>query len=97
LTVYSVIGLIFEIINIDYFYKTMKSSNPTLSKKIFENYSFSATAAQTMTVQGTVNKIALMLAIVVASAAFTWSKFFGAKVLLLLPFLDGWLWVQSVA
>ncbi len=57
----------------------MKSSNPTLSKKIFENYSFSATAAQTMTVQGTVNKIALMLAIVVASAAFTWSKFFGAE------------------
>lgn len=58
----------------------MKSStsNPTFSKKIFDNYSLTNSLAETMTVQGTVNKIALMLLLVVAAAAFTWSKFFAA-------------------
>jgi uncharacterized YccA/Bax inhibitor family protein len=69
----------------------MKSSNPTFSKKIFENYSFSTAASQTMTVQGTVNKIALMLALVIASAAFTWTRFFGAEGVAAPGSVLGWL------
>lgn len=52
----------------------MKSSNPTLSKKIFEKYAYDSSATGVMTVQGTVNKIALMLLLVVASATFTWGQ-----------------------
>lgn len=52
----------------------MRSSNPTLSKKIFEKYSYDSSATGVMTVQGTVNKIALMLVLVVASATFTWGQ-----------------------
>lgn len=54
----------------------MKSSNPTLSKKIFNDASYVATESGVMTVQGTVNKIMLMFLIVVAAASFTWNKFF---------------------
>lgn len=56
----------------------MRSSNPALSKKIFDNYAYADSGAGVMTLQGTINKIAIMLLLVVAGAAFTWSKFFGA-------------------
>ncbi len=39
----------------------MKTSNPTLSKKILQNHTYDSTASGVMTVQGTVNKVALML------------------------------------
>lgn len=58
----------------------MNSSNPALSKKIFQNNAYSATESTVMTVQGTVNKIALMLMLVVASASFTWSKVFAGDI-----------------
>lgn len=56
----------------------IKSSNPTLSKKVLDNYAFDNTDSAVMTIQGTVNKVALMLALVVAGAAYTWSKVFAA-------------------
>jgi len=52
----------------------MKTSNPVLGKKIFENYTYDSSATGVMTVQGTVNKIALMLILVVAAASFTWGQ-----------------------
>ncbi|MFA6403115.1 MAG: Bax inhibitor-1/YccA family protein [Salinivirgaceae bacterium] len=56
----------------------MKSSNPTLNQKLIRDFTFQRTEAGVMTVQGTVNKIAVMLLLALAGAFFTWSKFFAA-------------------
>ncbi len=50
-----------------------KTSNPTLGEGIINRYAY-ASADRTMTVQGAVNKVALLLALVVAGALYTWSK-----------------------
>ncbi len=50
-----------------------KSSNPTLSEKIFNRSIDTATTTETMTVRGTMNKFAFLLIMVVAGAAYTWN------------------------
>ncbi len=51
-----------------------KTSNPVFKERVFSRgYS---SASEVMTVNGTVNKTALMLLLVVAAAVFTWNKFF---------------------
>ena len=52
-----------------------KTSNPVLTEKRFGRESIASSGA--MTVNGTINKTALMLLLVVAAAMFTWNKFFG--------------------
>ena len=53
-----------------------KSSNPILKQKSFDkDYT---TSSEVMTVNGTMNKTAIMLFLVIAGAAFTWNKFFDA-------------------
>lgn len=53
-----------------------KSSNPVLKEKAFSrDYTMQS---EVMTVNGTMNKTALLLLLVVASAVFTWNKFFDA-------------------
>ncbi len=53
-----------------------KTSNPVLSDRVFSReYS---TSQEVMTVNGTINKTALLLLLVVAAAVFTWNKFFNA-------------------
>jgi uncharacterized YccA/Bax inhibitor family protein len=54
-----------------------KSSNPVFGKQVFSR-SYSDSNEGIMTINGTVNKTGLMLAIVVFAALFTWNKFFGA-------------------
>ena len=55
-----------------------KTSNPVFKERIFSRgYS---SASEVMTVNGTVNKTALMLLFVMASAVFTWNKFYDAVV-----------------
>ena len=54
-----------------------KSSNPVFGKQVF-NQTYSGTNEGVMTINGTVNKTGLMLAIVIFAALFTWNKFFGA-------------------
>jgi uncharacterized YccA/Bax inhibitor family protein len=56
----------------------MKSSNPTLNQKLIREFAFQKEGAGVMTIQGTINKIAIMLLLAVAAAAYTWSKFFTA-------------------
>ena len=56
----------------------MKTSNPTLNQKLIREFAFEKDGSQVMTLQGTINKIAIMLLLVVAGAAYTWSKFFNA-------------------
>lgn len=53
-----------------------KSSNPVLKEQVFSNQYTSN--AEVMTVNGTVNKTALMLLLVLGAAVFTWNKFFEA-------------------
>ncbi|MCG6186537.1 MULTISPECIES: Bax inhibitor-1/YccA family protein [Maribellus] len=51
-----------------------KTSNPVFKERVFSRgYS---SASDVMTVNGTINKTALMLLLVVAAAVFTWNKFF---------------------
>jgi uncharacterized YccA/Bax inhibitor family protein len=54
-----------------------KSSNPVFGKNIF-NQSAVSSEDGVMTVNGTINKTAVMLLLVVFAASFTWRKFFGA-------------------
>nr|WP_319573059.1 Bax inhibitor-1/YccA family protein [uncultured Draconibacterium sp.] len=51
-----------------------KSSNPVLKEKFFSR-DYTA-QSDVMTVNGTINKTALMLLLVIAGAVFTWNKFF---------------------
>lgn len=53
-----------------------KSSNPVLKEKTFSrDYTMQS---EVMTVSGTMNKTAIMLLLVVASAVYVWNKFFEA-------------------
>ncbi|MCQ2376262.1 MAG: Bax inhibitor-1/YccA family protein [Salinivirgaceae bacterium] len=51
----------------------MKTSNPTLNEGIIDNYRYSATG-RVMTVQGTVNKVAVLVLLAFLAATYTWSK-----------------------
>ncbi len=53
-----------------------KTSNPALSEKVFNREYAASTEA--MTVNGTVNKTALSLLLLIFGAVFTWNKFFNA-------------------
>jgi uncharacterized YccA/Bax inhibitor family protein len=52
------------------------TSNPVFKERVF-NKGYSS-SSESMTVNGTINKTALMLLLVVAGALFTWNKFFNA-------------------
>ncbi len=54
-----------------------KSSNPVFGQQVFSR-SYSDTSEGVMTINGTVNKTGMMLAIVIFAALFTWNKFFAA-------------------
>ena len=51
-----------------------RSGNPTLSDATFAD--FENVNQKTMTLQGTVNKVGILLALVVLSAAYTWNVYF---------------------
>jgi len=53
----------------------MRTSNPALSGDTFRTGE--ATYGESMTVSGTVNKTGLLVILCVATAAWTWSRFFG--------------------
>jgi len=53
-----------------------QTSNPVLSEKSFAKQRVAS--SEVMTINGTVNKTALMLLLVIAAAVYTWNKFFGA-------------------
>ena len=52
----------------------MRTANPALNNKTFQNIGI-ASQADAMTINGTVNKTGLMLLLLVAGAAYTWSQF----------------------
>lgn len=73
-----------------------KTSNPTLGKGIIDRFAFAATD-RAMTVQGSINKTAMLLALVVAGAAFTWSKVMTAVEGGVAVGINGWMIGGSVA
>jgi uncharacterized YccA/Bax inhibitor family protein len=52
--------------------RAMKSSNPVMTGKIYEKVG-GAVSDSAMTINGTINKIGLMLLLLIASAAYTWN------------------------
>jgi uncharacterized YccA/Bax inhibitor family protein len=50
----------------------LKSSNPALGKNTFSNMEYVQDGSEVMTVQGTVNKSFLLVALVVLGASYTW-------------------------
>ena len=48
-----------------------RSGNPTLSDATFAG--FETASAKTMSLQGTVNKVGILLALVIGGALFTWN------------------------
>ncbi len=55
-----------------------RSSNPVLKENVFSR-DYRSSAGE-MTINGTMNKTAIMLLLVIAAAIFTWNKFFQAAV-----------------
>ena len=52
--------------------RAMRSSNPVMTGKIFEKFDLAASDHSVMTINGTINKIGLMLLLVIGAAAYTW-------------------------
>lgn len=57
----------------------MRTANPALNDKTFQHIGTVATA-DAMTINGTVNKTGIMLLLLIASAAYTWSQFIEGNV-----------------
>ena len=54
----------------------MRTANPALNKKTFENIGYASTTEDTMTLQGTVNKTGFLLTFLILAAAWTWNLYF---------------------
>ncbi|HER08374.1 MAG TPA: Bax inhibitor-1/YccA family protein [Bacteroides sp.] len=52
----------------------MRSSNPAMTGRIFEQVGRPAADAGVMTIRGTLNKVGLMLLLVIAAAAYAWNQ-----------------------
>ncbi|SRR6056297_628940 len=53
--------------------RAMRSTNPVMTGKIFEKQAVAGTGTGAMTINGTITRIAIMLALLVAAASYTWS------------------------
>jgi uncharacterized YccA/Bax inhibitor family protein len=56
----------------------LRSRNPVLNAKTFEQYGQAGVAGETMTIEGTINKSAFLLFLVVAAAAWPWYNYFSS-------------------
>ena len=55
-----------------------RSTNPALTKQMFKAQSNASTQAETMTIEGTVNKTLIMFLLLTVGAYYTWRLFFNA-------------------
>jgi len=58
----------------------MKSSNPALGSKTFERYQPGIQSAGAMTINGTINKTLILLALVVIPAVYVWDMFYASGI-----------------
>ena len=56
----------------------MRTANPTLSDNTFRGYGRAIASSDTMTIQGTVNKSAVLLLLVLLSSVWTWRLYYTA-------------------
>ena len=56
----------------------MRTANPALNAETFKNLAYGADRENAMTIQGTVNKTGILLALTLIAAAWTWNKFFAS-------------------
>ena len=54
----------------------MRSSNPALGDKTFEQYSLSGDTSEVMTINGVVNKSVILLCLMIIPAGYVWKMFF---------------------
>jgi len=59
--------------------RAMKSSNPVMTGKVYEKVAGITADGSGMTINGTINKIGLMLLLVIGAAAYTWNMVMGAN------------------
>jgi uncharacterized YccA/Bax inhibitor family protein len=57
--------------------KFNKSSNPAMSSRIFDKVFATEYQGETMTINGTINKVGLLVFMVIAGAAYTWRMVMG--------------------
>ena len=57
--------------------RAMRSSNPAMTGRIFEKVGMASEGSDAMTINGTINKIGLMLLLVIGAAAYTWNMVLG--------------------
>jgi uncharacterized YccA/Bax inhibitor family protein len=58
--------------------RALRSSNPVMTGRIFEKVVTGASGSSVMTINGTINRIGLMLLLVLGSAAYTWKMVLAA-------------------
>lgn len=77
----------------------MRTANPTLNERTFERFDvFSPDTSNTMTLQGTATKTAMLTALLAASAGFTWYELQGAAGIPgVMPYAIGGLIVSLIA
>jgi uncharacterized YccA/Bax inhibitor family protein len=56
----------------------MRTANPALNSKTFQEYSSRTGVVDSMTIQGTVNKTAIILCCLLLSAGWTWNMFYSS-------------------
>ena len=56
----------------------MRTANPALNAETFKSLAYGADRENVMTIQGTVNKTGILLALTLIAAAWTWNKFFAS-------------------
>ena len=68
-----------------------RSGNPALTSKTFEQYTRAGTSADPMTIEGTVDKTGFLLFLLIVSASWPWTRFFGSgqNVAAVMPFIWG--------
>ena len=57
----------------------MRSSNPAMTGRIFEKVGQVSAGSSAMTINGTINKVGIMLLLVIAAAAYTWTMVMGTE------------------
>ncbi len=67
----------------------MRTANPALNARTFEQFAPPAIGATTMSIQGTVNKTGILLLLVLLPAAFTWKLAFAAGPAAAYPYIIG--------
>lgn len=57
--------------------RLMKSSNPAMSARIFDKHTTTSSDSATMTINGTITRIGILMILVIAAASYTWGMVTG--------------------